>query len=156
MERVADTSGSDTKSCKKIGPTGPRGPRGPQGISGQPLNQYASFFMTQSSGGNLLPGQNFLFNNQVALSGIDYDSSTGSLYLWPRNLFRHLFLSTFYYRAEFICERRTHFQFPDRRKLHNFYRNRACQHPCLASDGFKVICSSTSRSFYCLNSPFPH
>lgn len=83
MERVADTNGSDTKRCKKIGPTGPRGPRGPQGISGQPLNQYASFFMTQSSGGNLLPGQNFLFNNQVALSGIDYDSSTGVFTFGP-------------------------------------------------------------------------
>lgn len=81
MERGADTS---MYRCDKIGPIGPRGPQGPQGISGQPLNQYASFFMTQSSGDvDLLPGQNFLFNNQVALSGIDYDTSTGVFTFGP-------------------------------------------------------------------------
>ena len=40
--------------------------------------------MTQGSGGgDLLPGQNFLFNNQVALSGIEYNSSTGVFTFGP-------------------------------------------------------------------------
>lgn len=77
---------------------GPRGPQGPQGISGQPLNQYASFFMTQGSDGDLLSGQNFLFNNQVALSGIDYDSSTGVFTFGPGTY------SVAYFYAPFTVE----------------------------------------------------
>lgn len=45
---------------------------------------YASFFLTSgSSGTGLAAGENLIFNNQVTLSGIDYDTSTGVFTLGP-------------------------------------------------------------------------
>lgn len=67
-----------------LGPVGPQGPTGPQGLPGLPFGRYASFFMTTSSGSvDLTPGENLIFNSQVALSGIGYDSTTGVFSLLP-------------------------------------------------------------------------
>ncbi len=46
--------------------------------------RYASFFLTTDSGDvDVTPGENLIFNNQVALSGIEYDGSTGVFTLKP-------------------------------------------------------------------------
>ncbi len=66
------------------GPVGSNGPTGPQGLPGQPFGNYASFFLTTGSGSvDVTPGENVLFNNQVALLGIQYDSTTGVFTLRP-------------------------------------------------------------------------
>lgn len=79
----SDSSGGN-HCCKHYGPRGPQGPIGPQGYSGKPFGNYASFFLTTSSGDvDVNPGENVIFNDQVTLSGIQYDSATGVFTLSP-------------------------------------------------------------------------
>ena len=70
--------------CDHYGPTGPQGPTGAPGDPGVPFGNFASFFLTTSSGEvDVTPGENVVFNNQLALSGIGYDTTTGVFTLSP-------------------------------------------------------------------------
>lgn len=83
-DKSAHHSRSRHHGSDHCGPPGPQGPNGPQGEPGQAFGEYASFFLTTSSGDvDLIAGENLIFNSQVTLSGIGYDSTTGVFTLGP-------------------------------------------------------------------------
>lgn len=75
---------SSSSHCDHYGPVGPTGPTGPAGDPRDGFGNYASFFMTTGSGNvDVIAGENVIFNDQVTLSGIEYDSSSGVFTLSP-------------------------------------------------------------------------
>lgn len=80
----------DHKKCCP-GPTGPIGPIGAQGDPGPDFGQYACLYSNEAQ--TLTIGQNVLFANEISLSGIQYDSTTGVLTL-PAGIYSVTYFST--------------------------------------------------------------
>lgn len=73
------------------GPTGPTGPIGIQGSPGPDFGQYACLYSNETQ---ILPiGQNVLFANEISLSGIQYDNTTG-IFTLPAGIYSVSYFST--------------------------------------------------------------
>lgn len=79
----------NTKYCP--GPTGPIGPVGKRGKPGPNFGQYACLYSNEAQ--TLTIGQNVLFANEISLSGIQYDSTTG-VFTLPAGIYSVTYFST--------------------------------------------------------------
>lgn len=73
------------------GPTGPAGPIGTQGNPGPNFGQYACLYSNETQ--TLATGQNVLFANEISLSGIQYNSTTG-VFTLPAGIYSVTYFST--------------------------------------------------------------